>query len=31
MKYIKILEADNRRIQLALDDFNDEEQVQNYH
>ena len=31
MKYIKILEADNRRIQLALDDFDDEEQVQNYH
>ena len=27
--YNKILEAVNRGIQLALDDFNDEEQVQN--
>ena len=30
-KYNKILEAVNRGIQLALDDFDDEEQVQNYH
>ena len=29
MKYIKILEAVNRGIQLALDDFDDEDQVQN--
>ena len=29
MKYNKILEAVNRGIQLALDDFDDEEQVQN--
>ena len=28
-KYNKILEAVNRGIQLALDDFDDEEQVQN--
>ena len=27
----QILEAVNRRIQLALDDFDDDEQVQNYH
>ena len=27
--YIKILEAVNRGIKLALDDFDDEEQVQN--
>ena len=29
--YKQILEAVNRGIQLALDDFDDEEQVQNYH
>ena len=27
--YKQILEADNRGIQLALDDFDDEDQVQN--
>ena len=31
MKYNKILEAVNRGIQLALDDFEGEDQVQNYH